>query len=69
MLFGKADELIHVWFDGFNTALHGWNGITLTLKSNALSPYCTKAIIGKPCSTTAMCTSKVAAKHKYLIRF
>ena len=68
MLFGKAYELIHVRFDGINTALHGWNGIALSLKSNALSPYRAKAIIGKTCCTSTMRSCKVATKDKYLIR-
>ena len=42
----KADELIHVWLDSLNTTLHSWDGITLTLKPNALAPYRSKAMIG-----------------------
>ena len=69
MLFGKCDELIHVWLDSFHTTLHGWDGITLTLQSNALTPYCAKAIIGQSCSTASMRSCQITAKDKYLIRF
>ena len=68
MLFGKLNEIIHVWLDGFHPTLHGGYAITLTLQSHALAPYRAKAIVGQPCCATAMCTSKVTAEHKYLIR-
>ena len=31
MLLGKQDKLIHVWFDGIDSSVHGWDGIALTL--------------------------------------
>lgn len=69
MLLGKQDEFIHVWLDSLNTTLHGWDGIALTLKPNAQTPYRSKAIIGKLCCTTAMCSGKVTTKDEYLVRF
>lgn len=65
----KADELIHIWLNGLDTSLHRGNSITLSLQTNALTPYCTKSFVCQPCRTTAMSSSKVTAKHEYLIRF
>ena len=68
MLESKLNELIHVWLDSLNSTLHRGDGIALTLKPNALTPYRTKTIIGKSCCSTAMCSGEVTAKDKYLIR-
>ena len=51
MLFGKADELIHVWLDGCHSTLHRGDGIALTLQTYALphtAPNLSNAIRAAP---------------------
>ena len=69
VLFGKADELIHIGLDSINSALHGRNGVCLTMKTNAFAPYGTKPLVSQSCSTATMCACQIASKHEYLAFF
>ena len=66
MAEGKLNELVHIGFDGLHPALHGGNGVALSLQSNTLAPYCSKATVGQTGSSATMCASKVAAKDENL---
>ena len=33
---GKQDEIVYIWFDGFNTSMHGRDRVTLALQTDAL---------------------------------
>ena len=66
VLFGKADERIHIGFDGINAALHGGNGVCPAMQPDAFAPYGTKPIVSQPRSTATMCASQIAAKYEYL---
>ena len=37
MLCGKSDEVLHVGQDGVNAALHGGNGVALSLQAHTLT--------------------------------
>ena len=67
ILFGKANELIHIGLDGFHPTLHGRDGVCLTMQTHAFAPYGTKLVLSQACSTATMCTCQIAAKHKYLV--
>lgn len=67
MLLGKADELIHIGFNGIDSSVHCWDAIALALQPNTLAPYCTKAFIGQTCCPAAMRACQVAAKHEDFI--
>ena len=68
MIHGKGDELVNIGFDGFDTTLHGWNGIALSLQADTLSPYSSEFHLCDSCRTTAMMPLKVAAKNEHFIR-
>ena len=68
MLLGKLDELINVGFDGFHTALHRWDGITLALQTHALAHNSPKLAVGDVGRTAAVHTFQVASEHKNLVR-
>ena len=67
MLFGKFDELIDVWADGFDAALHCRYGVRLPLKPNALSEYCAKFFVGYPRRSAVMVALEIAAEYKYFV--
>ena len=68
VLFGKFDELIDVWADGFDTALHCRYGVRLSLQADALSEDCAKFFFGYPRRSAVMVSVEVAAKNKYFVR-
>lgn len=43
MFAGKLHEIIHVWLNGLHTALHGGDGVGLSLHAYTLSHDGTKA--------------------------
>lgn len=67
MLFGKFNEIINIRLDGFNTSLHGRNGIRLSKQSYALTSFSTKFPIGKSGGTAAMHTLQIATEDKNFI--
>ena len=67
MLFSKFDELIDVWADGFDAALHCWYGVRLSLQADALSEDCAKFFFGYPRRPAVMVSVEVAAKNKYFV--
>ena len=67
MLFGKFDELIYVWADGFDAALHCRYGVRLSLEADALSEYCAKFFVGNPRRPAVMVALDIAAKNKYFV--
>ena len=68
MAGGELNELVHVWLDGLHSALHGGNGITLALQTDALAPDGAKALARDMGGTSAMSTCQVAAKHENFTR-
>jgi len=68
MGLGKGDKLIDVGTDGLYASLHRGDGITLTLKTDALTPDGTKLAIGGVSSSTSVSTCEVTTKHEYLVR-
>lgn len=69
VFFGKADERIHIGFDGINAALHGGNGVGPAMQPDAFAPYGTKPIVSQPRSAATMCACQIAAKYEYLAIF
>lgn len=67
MLFGKFYEIINIRLDGFNTTLHGRNGIGLSKQSYALAPFSAKFSIGKHGGTAAMLAMQIASEDKDFI--
>ena len=68
VLLGELDELVHIRTDGFHTALHRGDGITLTLQTNALTHDGPKLAVGDVSRTTAVHSLQVAAKYEDLVR-
>ena len=62
VLFGKADERIHVGFDGINATLHGGNGVCPALQTDAFTPYGTKPIVSQPCCTRHRSSSSALSR-------
>lgn len=69
MLLRKEDKVVHVGLDGIDAALHGGDGVALTLEPYALSVYGAETFVGNAGSTTAVVTGKVAAKDEDLVFF
>jgi len=67
VLLGKSDKFIHVWYNGFDTALHGGDGIRLALQAHALTIDGAKLIDGNPGRPSPMITVEIATKDKYFI--
>lgn len=68
VFLGKGNELVDIGLDGFGTALHGWDGIALSLQADTLSPYGSKFHLRDARRATAMMALKVAAKNEHFIR-
>ena len=68
MLPGKLDELINVGFDSFYPTLHGWDAIALPLQTNALAHNSAKLAVSNIRCAATMHTTKITAKHEYLVR-
>lgn len=62
----EIDETVHVGFDGLGVTVHGGNGVRLTLKANALSPYGSEFVHCQQGGTSSVGSGKVAAKDKDL---
>jgi hypothetical protein len=67
MLFGKFDELIDVWLDGFDTALHCRYCVRLPLKPDASPEYCAKFFVGNPRRPAVMVYLEIAAEYKHFV--
>ena len=67
VLFGKADKLVDIRFDGLHAALHGGNGVCTAVQTYAFAPYGAKLPESQSGSTAAMCACQIAAKHEYLV--
>lgn len=68
MIHGKGNELVDIGLDGIGTALHGRDGIALSLQADALSIDGTKSHLCNACRTTAVMPLEVAAKNEHFIR-
>ena len=66
MLPGETDELVHIGTDRLHSALHGGDGIALSLQPNPLSPDGPELQAGQPGSTSAVHARQVAAEYEYL---
>ena len=62
----EPDEFIDIRLDGFNSSLHGRNGIGLAGKSNTDTPFCTEFHVCCPCRTATMPACEIAALCKRL---
>ncbi len=67
MLFGKFHEIINIRLDGFNSALHAWNGVALSLQAYPLPHDGTKILIGFSGGSTTMHALQIAPKDKNLV--
>jgi len=67
MHLGITDELVYIGQDGFHAALHGGNGIALTLRTVTVGEDCTEVQPCHSCGTASMHTCEVAAKDKDLV--
>ena len=68
MFLGEGNELVDIGLDGFGAALHGWDGIALSLQTDTLSPYGSEFHLRDACRATAMMALKVAPKNEHFIR-
>lgn len=68
MFPGKQDEFIYVRLNGIYSTLHGWDGIALTLQTDALTPYSSKFFVCYASSTSCMCSGKITPEYENLIR-
>ena len=66
VIFGKADEVIHIRLDGPNASLHRRDGITLALEPDPIAPDRPELVIGQSCSTAAVSSGQIAALCKRL---
>ena len=67
MLPGIPDEFIDVWLDGFNSALHGWDGITLAAMSYTAAHDSAKLLECDKSGSTAMHAFEIGAKDENLV--
>ena len=67
MLLSEGDEFVDIGAYGFDAALHGGDGIRLTLEADSLTVDGTEAFVGQPCGTTAVVASQIAAENEYLV--
>ena len=64
VLTGESNELIDIRLDGLYAALHGGNGVAMSLEANALPPDSAEALVCQPGSPASMRAGKVAAKDE-----
>ena len=67
MLSSEADKLDDIGRNGLHTALHGRNGIALSLQTHALPPNGTETLKGKTSSTAAMHAREVTPEDEDLV--
>ena len=63
----ETDELLDVGQDGVRTALHGGDGIALSLQAYTLSHDSAEFFNGYSCCTTGMHARKIAAEDEDLV--
>ena len=68
MLLSEGDEFVDIGAYGFDAALHGWDGIRLTLETDSLTVDGTEAFVGYAGSTSAVVTGEVAAEDEDFVR-
>lgn len=66
---GVSDELVDVWLDSFDTALHCRDGVALPLWTIAIAHDCTEVETGCTCSSASMHACKVAAEDEDFVWF
>ena len=67
MRLGIADKLIHIGLDGLHAALHGGNGIALSLRTVTVAEDCTEVQSCHACGTASVHTGEVAAEDENLV--
>ena len=67
MLPGIFDEFVDVGLDGFNSALHGWDGITMAAMSHTAAHDRAKLLESDICSSTAVHSFQIAPKDENLV--
>ena len=65
----ESDELIHVRLNGFHTALHRGDGVTLSLQSHTLSIYRAESVVCQASRAALMKTGEVASENENFVRF
>ena len=68
VLLSERDEFVDIGAYGFDAALHGWDGIRLTLEADSLTVDGTEAFVGYTGSTSAVVTGEVAAEDEDFVR-
>ena len=66
MLLCEGYEFVDIGLDGFDSALHGGDGITLPLQTNPLPPYRPEPLHRCSCRTASMPSAQIAAEDEYL---
>ena len=67
MCLGIADKFIHIGLDRLYPALHGGNGIALTLRAVAVAKDSAEIETRRPCGTASVHTGEVAAENENLV--
>ena len=68
MLLSERDEFVDIGAYGFDAALHGWDGIRLTLEADSLTVDGTEAFVSNAGSTSAVVTGEVATEDEDFVR-
>ena len=68
VLLSEGDEFVDIGAYGFDAALHGGDGIRLTLEADSLTVDGTEAFVGNAGSTSAVVTGEVAAEDEDFVR-
>ena len=67
MTDSKGDKAVYVRSDSLYTALHGGEGVRITLEAFALSPDGPESVAGGPCRSSAMMSGKIASEDKNVV--
>ena len=66
MCFGTLCKVSYSLFSTIES-FHCWECVRLTLKSFAISPFCTEFVIYSSCSTSHVHSFDIATKNKYFV--
>ena len=68
VLLSEGDEIVDIGAYGFNSALHGWDGIRLALETDSLTVDGTEAFVSNAGSTSTVVTGEVATEDEDFVR-
>ena len=63
----KHQEFVHIRFYSRDSAMHRWNGISMSVEAAAFSPDSAEFLAGQPCGTIAVPPLQIASKDKNFI--